>query len=103
MQERETVRRKISRKDFLAVAGTGALMLGLSGCGGSGTSSQQQGSGAESKAAQKALAELRGKVLSTGPYGEKPTPVGDVKLTGDELKQIKAKGATAAILSLIHI
>lgn len=81
----------------MAGAGSGVLMLGLGACGGSGTSSQQQGSGAESKAAQEALAELRGKVLSTGPYGEEPTPADKVKLTADELKQIKARGATAAI------
>ena len=72
-------------------------MLGLSGCGGSGTSSGQQGGGARLEAAQKALRDLRGKVLSTGPYGEKPTPKSRVELTDEELEQIKAKGATAAI------
>src|SRR5215212_4990375 len=69
----------------------------LSACGGSGTSGQQ-GGGVESEKAQKALASLKGKVLSTGPHGEEPTPGSEVKLSDQELKQIKAKNATAAIV-----
>lgn len=91
------VRWKISRKDFLAGAGAGALMLGLGACGSSGTPSGQQDGGAELEAAQKALEGLRDKVLSTGPYGEEPTPAGEVELTDEELERIRAKGATAAI------
>jgi len=97
MKEKETVRRKISRKGFLTGVGAGALMLGLPACGGSGTSSEQQGGGVELEAARKALAELEGKVLSTGPYGEEPMPASKIQLSDEELKQIKAKGATAAI------
>jgi ribose transport system substrate-binding protein len=37
-------------------------------------------------------------VLSTGPHGEKPTPVSAVKLTKAELAKVKAKHATAAIV-----
>ena len=74
-----------------------ALSLVLSACGGSGTSGQQ-GGGVESEKAQKALASLKGKVLSTGPHGEEPTPGSEVKLSDQELKQIKAKNATAAIV-----
>ncbi|MGH3086721.1 MAG: substrate-binding domain-containing protein [Rubrobacteraceae bacterium] len=72
-------------------------MLGLSGCGGAGTSPARQGGGVGSEAAQRALEELRGKVLSTGPYGEEPTPASEIKLSDEELEQIRAKGATAAI------
>ena len=73
-----------------------AFSLMLSACGGSGTSGQQ--GGVESEKAQKALASLKGKVLSTGPHGEEPTPGSEVKLSDQELKQIKAKNATAAIV-----
>jgi ribose transport system substrate-binding protein len=48
--------------------------------------------------ADKALAELTGKVFSTGPAGEKPTAAADVKLTDEELAKIKAMHATAAIV-----
>jgi ribose transport system substrate-binding protein len=37
-------------------------------------------------------------VLSTGPHGEKPTPVSSVKLSAAELAKVKAKHATAAIV-----
>jgi ribose transport system substrate-binding protein len=73
-----------------------AFSLMLSACGGSGTSGQQ--GGVESEKAQKALASLKGNVLSTGPHGEEPTPGSEVKLSDEELKQIKAKNATAAIV-----
>ncbi|HET7093445.1 MAG TPA: substrate-binding domain-containing protein, partial [Thermomicrobiales bacterium] len=44
------------------------------------------------------LAELAGKVFSTGPNGEKPAPASDVTLSDDELAKIKAMKATAAIV-----
>ena len=64
---------------------------------GSGASSEQQGGGVGLEAARKALAELEGKVLSTGPYGEKSTPASKIELGDEDLKQIKATNATAAI------
>lgn len=45
-----------------------------------------------------ALAAMEGKVFSTGPSGETPTPASEVTLTDDELAQIKAMKATAAIV-----
>lgn len=45
-----------------------------------------------------ALAGMEGKVFSTGPTGETPTPASEVTLTDDELAQIKAMNATAAIV-----
>lgn len=45
-----------------------------------------------------ALAELAGQVFSTGPGGETPTSPSEVTLTADELAQIKAMNATAAIV-----
>lgn len=44
------------------------------------------------------LAQLAGKVLSLGPNGEQPQPAASISLTSDELAQIKAKHATAAII-----
>lgn len=48
--------------------------------------------------ANKAIAELQNTVLSKGPNGEAATPVSEIKLTTEEINQIKAKNATAAIL-----
>jgi ribose transport system substrate-binding protein len=45
-----------------------------------------------------ALADLEGKVFSTGPNGESPAPASEVSLTDAELEQIKGLGATAAIV-----
>jgi ribose transport system substrate-binding protein len=48
--------------------------------------------------AQEGLQALETTVLSTGPNGEEPSPADEVELTDDELEQIKAKNATAAIV-----
>jgi ribose transport system substrate-binding protein len=48
--------------------------------------------------ADKALADLKGQVLSTGPNGEKASPVDDVVLTDAQVAQVKAMGAKAAIV-----
>jgi ribose transport system substrate-binding protein len=69
----------------------------LAACGGSG-SGGDQGSVEQLPKAQKALDNLEGKVLSTGPYGEKPTPADEIKLTDAELEEIKGMNATAAIV-----
>jgi ribose transport system substrate-binding protein len=69
----------------------------LAACGGSGGQSEE-GGGIESEKARDALAELEGKVLSTGPHGEEPTPGREVQLTDEELEQIKGMNATAAIV-----
>ena len=45
-----------------------------------------------------ALAAMEGQVYSTGPGGESPTPASDVMLTEEELAEIAAMGATAAIV-----
>ena len=44
------------------------------------------------------LADLAGKVLSLGPHGESPAAAADITLSTDELAQIKAMNATAAIV-----
>jgi ribose transport system substrate-binding protein len=86
-------------------SGLCALVAGvaivIAGCGGSdndgGGSSADQGAAVVAKA-KKGLAALRSSVMSTGPNGEKPTPASEVSLSADELQQIKAKRATAAIV-----
>ncbi len=74
-----------------------AIGMVLAACGGSG-SGGGQGSAEQLPKAQKALDNLEGKVLSTGPYGEKPTPADEIKLTDAELEKIKGMNATAAIV-----
>ncbi|MCV7681795.1 substrate-binding domain-containing protein [Micrococcus luteus] len=48
--------------------------------------------------AQEALTEMEGQVLSKGPQGEEPVSADTLELTDDEVDQIKAKKATAAIV-----
>lgn len=74
-----------------------AIGMMLSACGGSG-SGGAQGEGEQLPKAQKALENLKGKVLSTGPHGEKPTPAEEIQLTDEELQKIKGMNATAAIV-----
>jgi ribose transport system substrate-binding protein len=72
--------------------------LVLAACGGSGGGADEGEGGVELEKAQDALAELEGKVLSTGPHGEEPTPASEVQLTDEESEQIKGMDATAAIV-----
>jgi ribose transport system substrate-binding protein len=82
------------------------LVLAAAGCGDDSESDNAAtpsggGGGAATDVtakADKGLEELSGKVLSTGPNGETPTPAADVELTPEELDQVKAKNATAAIV-----
>jgi len=45
-----------------------------------------------------ALAELESTVLSTGPNGEEPTAASELSLTDEEVAEVQAMGATAAIV-----
>lgn len=47
---------------------------------------------------QEVLADLADRVFSTGPRGETATPASEVTLTDEELDQIRAMNATAAIV-----
>jgi ribose transport system substrate-binding protein len=88
----------------LAVASIALLASGCgsddnsSGDGGGGDSAGGGGGGAVAAKAQKSLDELSTTVLSKGPNGEDPSSADDLKLSAAELKQIKDKGATAAIV-----
>jgi ribose transport system substrate-binding protein len=48
--------------------------------------------------ADKALKDLEGQVLSTGPNGESASSVDTVQITDDQIAQVKAMGAKAAIV-----
>ncbi|MGY1632663.1 substrate-binding domain-containing protein [Geodermatophilus sp. SYSU D01186] len=48
--------------------------------------------------ANAALEEVTGQVLSTGPNGEQPEPAENVQLTDEQVAQVQALGATAAIV-----
>ena len=72
----------------------------LSGCSAAGGNASGSGSGdsAVSDKADAALKDLEGTVLSTGPNGEKASAVDEVKLSDDQVSQVKAMGAKAAIV-----
>lgn len=84
-------------KVYIAAVLVLAMGMVLSACGGSGSGGSEGGVEQLPKA-QEALAELEGKVLSTGPNGEEPTPAEEVRLTDEELQKIKGMDATAAIV-----
>lgn len=84
------------------------MALLLAACGGAAApaapAAQEAAPAAEaagSEVASKALAEMEGKVFSTGPNGEAPTAASAVTLTDEELAKIKGMKATAAIV--MHI
>lgn len=74
-----------------------AASMALAACGG-GAGSSEEGEAEQLPEAQEALAELEGEVLSTGPYGEEPTPAEEIELTDEELAEIEDMDATAAIV-----
>lgn len=81
-----------------ALAGlAGALALGLTACTSANTTTTTTDS-AVSAQADKALAEVTGKVLSKGPHGEEPSPASSVELSTEEIAEVKAKQLKAAIV-----
>jgi ribose transport system substrate-binding protein len=73
----------------------------LSACSSAGGDAATPAGGVDQAAVDKAnaaLADLEGKVLSTGPNGEEASPVEDVVLTDAQVAQVKAMGAKAAIV-----
>ena len=84
----------------LSVLMAGAIAVPVIGVTPRLASAQDATPGATPSAAGGAatLAEMEGRVFSTGPHGESPTAASEVMLTEDELAQIKGMGATAAIV-----
>lgn len=79
------------------VAPLAIAAMALTACS-SGSSSDEETSNEVSTKADQALADLAGQVLAKGPHGEDPEPASAADLTDDEVAQVKALGATAAIV-----
>jgi ribose transport system substrate-binding protein len=97
--EVNTVSKSFSRRRF-SVLMAGAIAVPVVGVTPRPATAQGATPGATPGAAGGAatLAEVEGRVFSTGPHGETPTAASEVMLTEDELAQIKGMGATAAIV-----
>ena len=80
-----------------APAVAAVLALAVAGCSYPSTTTRTESPGV-SRAAQAALDEAKGQIFSKGPNGEEPAPPDSANLTADEVAQVKAKGATAAIV-----
>lgn len=78
-------------------AAAAALSVALAGCSFPSTTVRAE-TPAVSEVAVAALADIRGQVLSKGPNGEDPAPASVAELTPEEIEQIKAKKAKAAIV-----
>ncbi|MGH2402728.1 MAG: substrate-binding domain-containing protein [Candidatus Limnocylindria bacterium] len=78
-------------------AAAAAVALVAAGCGSSTGTDSKEDAGV-SKKVDAALAEIEGKVISKGPYGEEPASADTAKLTADEIAEVKSKNATAAIV-----
>ncbi|MEV4708758.1 substrate-binding domain-containing protein [Actinoplanes sp. NPDC049316] len=79
------------------VAAATALVLVTAGCTYPGAGAKKEAPGV-SRVAETRLLQLKGQVLSDGPHGEKPAPASAADLTPNEIAQVKAKHATAAIV-----
>jgi ribose transport system substrate-binding protein len=93
------VSKSFSRRRF-SVLMAGAIAVPVVGVTPRLATAQDATPGATPSAAGGAatLAEMEGRVFSTGPHGESPTAASEVMLSEDELAQIKGMGATAAIV-----
>ncbi len=85
------------KRSIRAPAVAAVLALAVAGCSYPSTTTRTESPGV-SQAAQAALDEAKGQIFSKGPNGEEPAPPDSANLTADEVAQVKAKGATAAIV-----
>jgi ribose transport system substrate-binding protein len=87
-----------------AIVPAAMAVIAIAGCGSDDKSSSGGDAAAPAKSsavadkAKAALTALDGKVLSTGPNGEQPSPAADVTLTDPELAKVKGMNLTAAIV-----
>jgi ribose transport system substrate-binding protein len=80
---------------------TAAVVTALTACSSSGSGASDPAGDVDQAAVDKAdaaLAELEGQVLSTGPNGEEPETADSAELTDEQVAQVQALGATAAIV-----
>jgi ribose transport system substrate-binding protein len=79
-----------------AIAAAAVLAVALAGCASTAQPRTRPEGGYPP--AQQAIAQIAGKVLATGPNGEAPAKTESVTLTPEEIAQVRAQGATAAIV-----
>ena len=91
--------KSFNRRRF-SVLVAGAIAVPIVGATPRLASAQDATPGATPSAAGGAatLAEMEGRVFSTGPHGESPTAASEIMLTEEELAEIQGMGATAAIV-----
>jgi ribose transport system substrate-binding protein len=85
------------RRSVCGAAAAMAFTMVLTGCSFPDTTTRSETPGI-SRAAEAALADIEGKTFSKGPNGEEPAPPSAADLTAEEISQVKAKKATAAIV-----
>lgn len=89
----------VNRQGMTLLAAAGAVLMGLAGCSSGPGAGTANADSAAVKTAEAALQKLgSGAVLSKGPNGETAAPASAAELTTDEIAQVKAKKATAAIV-----
>ncbi len=86
-----------SKSRYTVALAAFALALATAGCSAATTSSSAEDPGV-SKQVDEALAAMEGKVLSKGPNGETAESADVAALTEAEITEVKAMGATAAIV-----
>lgn len=86
------------RGSFLVPVLVLAAVLVLGACGDDDSGGGEDGNPDASAQARENLEALSGQLLSTGPHGEKPAPASEITLTPEELDEIRAQNATAAIV-----
>jgi ribose transport system substrate-binding protein len=94
-------RRPIRRIRAVPVLLATVLLTLASACSSAGGGASDSGGNVDQAAvakADKALKDLEGQVLSTGPSGESASSVDEVQITDDQIAQVKAMGAKAAIV-----
>jgi ribose transport system substrate-binding protein len=94
-------RRPLRRLGAVPLLSATVVALVLSGCSAAGGDASNSGGDVDQAAVDKAdaaLADLEGQVLSTGPNGEEASSVDEVQLTDDQVAQVQAMGAKAAIV-----
>jgi ribose transport system substrate-binding protein len=94
-------RRPLLRLAAAPLLSATVLTLVLSGCSAADSGASDPGGDVDQAAVDKAnaaLAELEGQVLSTGPNGEEPESADAAELTEEQVAQVKALGASAAIV-----
>jgi ribose transport system substrate-binding protein len=90
--------RRLRALPIALAAAAATLLTACSEAGGGASNSAGEVDQDAVDTANEALADLEGQVLSTGPNGEKASPAEDVVLSDEQVAEVKAMGAKAAIV-----